>query len=267
MKIQSDNYPFFTSLINESTNVLILVQENPNVDVLGAGLFLERTLTSLGKNVQIVVKGTVPEIYSNQVTNLGKKIEAKKLVIAFNWRETAVEKVGYDMDDETFNLIITPRGGEINQENIKISYRGKDADLVITLGIASLNKLSEYERDYLNRRPVVNIDKESGNQFFGRLNFVDDNIDSICAQVAKIAEKSGFHPSEEAVEFLFEGMRAATENFTSVVDPSTFEAAAYCTKIKKGLPGAEKLIKYGEEPEVPREWLAPKVFRSNKQAS
>jgi nanoRNase/pAp phosphatase (c-di-AMP/oligoRNAs hydrolase) len=266
MQIQAENFEFFANLINHAKSILILVQKNPEIDTLAAALFLENTLTALGKKVCVVASGKIPENFDQPSRRLKSKIEPKKLVVSFNWRKNAVEKVGYNLEGENFNFIVSPRNSSIQKDEIKIFYKGDEADLVITLGVTSLSNLDYHEREYLKNKEIVNIDRGSDNQLFGKLNFVNENADSVCRMGGKLIENNQFTSTPQAADYLLTGLRSATEGFNSVSDPATFEAAAFCAKIKNGEVGRQKKQEYLKSTQVPKDWLSPKIFKS-KQAS
>ena len=264
MQVQSEDFALWANLVRQAKNILILCHEDPSADILAAALFLESAMSSLGKNVQIVAKGNLPEGLGEWHEKINNKIEPKKLIFSFNWRKNAVEKVSYQLEGECFNFIISPRGKKINEGEIKISSRGSEADLVITLGIPSLSDLEEFERDFIESKTVVNIDNNTEKKLFGKLNFVNEESDSVCGIVANLTEKSKIPVKSPAADLLLFGLRAATNNFNKVNDPITFEAAAFCAKLKKRKEQPSEQI---DKPQVPREWLSPKVFRSKQQAS
>lgn len=267
MQIQAENSSFFANLINQAKNILILTGKNLEVDTLAAALFLENILRALGKNVQVVAKGDLPENFDPSPVKIKDRVDLRKLVVSFNWHKNGIEKVSYDLEGENFNFIISPRNKAISEDEIKISFRGYETDLIITLGLASLTELEQDERESLEKKEIINIDKSTDNQLYGKLNFVNEFADSICAQVAKLVEKSQLSPPVAAIDYLLAGMRAATDDFNSVADPTTFEAAAFCARIKKGVLRKQERQGYLADPHAPKEWLSPKIFRSDRQAS
>jgi nanoRNase/pAp phosphatase (c-di-AMP/oligoRNAs hydrolase) len=267
MQIQAENFRLFSNLIEQSKEILILVDKDQSTDVLAAALFFKNLLSKLNKNTQVVSKRGLPQTLSQFTDKVSKELEPPKLVVSFNWHENAVDKVSYNLDEENFNFIVVPRNAKISEDEIKISQKGKDADLVIMLGVSSLSSLGDYEKDFVRERTIVNIDNDPNNQMFGRLNIVNEAADSVCGLVANLVEKSRFTPNPESADLLLLGIREATDNFLQVNNPSTFEAAAFCTKAKKGQVEYRETKKYKVKAQVPNDWLSPKVFRSKQQAS
>lgn len=267
MQIQAENYRLFVNTINQSKDIMILVDGDKATDNQAAALFLQNLLSSLGKKTQIVLKGNLADKLNQYSNKISRKMEPSKLVVSFNWHKNAIDKVAYDLKGENFNFIISPRGKKINPEEVRISNQGHEPDLVITLGMISLSSLQNFEKEFIETKTIINIDNKSQNQLFGRLNFVSQDTDSICGLVAKLTEKNNLIPPVDAIDFLLLGIREATNNFMQVNDPATFEAAAFCSKAKKGQVIQSEQKQYKVKTQVPNEWLAPKVFRSKQQAS
>ena len=267
MQVQAENFGFFDSLIRGSKRILILIKKNPDVDAMAAALFLENVLENFGKNIQIVARGELPGSFSEYHHKITDKFETRKLIVSFNWHKIGVEKVSYKLDGENFNFIITPRNKSVEKDEVRITHTGEEADLVFTVGLASLNELEVAEREYLDNKEIVNIDKSPDNQLFGKLNFVKEDADSISALVGSLIEKSNIRPTATSADILLVGLRSSTDDFNTVRDPTTFEVAAYCSKIKMDLVNEPASPEFKEEPQVPRDWLAPKVFRSKQQTS
>ncbi|MEX0622150.1 MAG: hypothetical protein WD187_04165 [Candidatus Woykebacteria bacterium] len=267
MQIQAENYNLFANLVDQAKNIIVLADKNQTADLLYAALFFESHLATFGKNVQIVAGAKLPEDFRQFETKVKYKIEPKKLVVSLNWRKNAVDKVSYNLDGEYFNFVVTPRNANIKPEDIKVFQKGSDVDLIVALGVDSLSSLTATERDYIRDKDVVNIDIKSQNQLFGRLNIVNEAADSVCGVIADLIEKTGMQSPPSSIDFLLRGIREATENFSRVNDPTTFEAAAFCTKVKKGQTLGRKFEIRQEKFDAPAEWLTPKVFRSKNPTS
>src|SRR4030042_6075613 len=241
MQVGGENSALFKNLIESAKKILILVGKNPSVDNLAAAFSLEQSLSAFGKNVQIYASGEIPEVFSDFTAKITDKIEVKKLVVSFNWHKNEIEKVSYSLEGENFNFIINPKSRKIEPADLKISYQGEEADLIIAIGIEALAKVGEIGSGFFENKTVVNFDKNPSNQLFGRLNFVETGADSVCTIVAKMLENSKLSVTAETVDVLLLGLRATTNNFEAVTDPTTFEVAAFCLRIKKGEVRGQKV--------------------------
>lgn len=231
MQVQVENFALFANVISQSKNVYILVGSSSNEDLLCAALFLEENLANLGKKVLIVASGRLPESLRLFEAKISKEVPPKKLIVSFNWKQNEVEKVAYNLEGDSFNFVITPRGKEINPSEVRIFPVGDEPDLIITLGIKSLSEISEIKSDILESKTIINIDKNEANEGFANLNFIYPHSDSVSAITASLFEKSGLPVKPVSVSIIMQGIKVATENFQRVKDPATFESAAFCTRL------------------------------------
>jgi len=266
MQIKAENFALLGNLIKNAKNILIFVGENPSVDSLAAAIFLEENFSDENRKIKIIAKGNIPETLNKFTEKISDRAVTKKLVVSFNWKDLGVEKVSYNLEGENFNFIITPRSRKIDSDKVKISYQGQEEDLIVVLGIYSLSEL-EYFSNESETKPIINIDKGNKNELFGTLNFVNSKADSISAVVATIFEKANLPAKSSSGEVLVLGIKSATENFNNVSDPATFEAAAFCTRLKEKTQ-METNFQPKEDPKketkVPEDWLAPKVIHSKE---
>ncbi|OGY24153.1 MAG: hypothetical protein A2172_01250 [Candidatus Woykebacteria bacterium RBG_13_40_15] len=267
MQITAENFTLLANLIQTSKKILIFVGENPSIDCLAAAIFLEENLSGENKSLEVVASGNIPDSFKSFSEKISNKASAKKLVISFNWKELAVEKVSYNLEGDNFNFIVTPRNRKISGEEVKISYQGQEEDLIIVLGVSALSEL-EYFSGSSSDKPMINIDKSNKNELFGTLNFVNSQADSISAIVASIFEKANL-PVKLATsgDLLILGIRSATNNFNNVLDPATFEAAAFGARLKERVEERDNLKpkeELKEETNIPADWLAPKVLHSKE---
>ncbi|OGY32738.1 MAG: hypothetical protein A3A57_01035 [Candidatus Woykebacteria bacterium RIFCSPLOWO2_01_FULL_41_12] len=235
MQIQVENFALLANVISQAKNIYIMVAKDADEDQLSAAIFLEENLTALNKKVLIIAPGNIPESLRFFAAKIANHTPTKKLVVSFNWRKNEIEKVAYNLEGENFNFVINPRNKKINTEEIKIYHSGDEPDLIITLGIESPSEITGLDREVLESKTIVNIDKKSTNEGFGSLNFVHPDADSISAIIAVVSEKSNLLVKAGSADLLMRGIKFATSNFKEVKDSVTFEAAAYCTKLSKSM--------------------------------
>ena len=134
-------------LLESATSIIVVIPPDPSQDIISAGLALHLTLKNTGKKSQIGCGSEVhvdPKISGAQ--EISNTIGDQNLVISFDYHEDDLEKVDYDVrPDGKFYLMIKPKAGAPvpDVSNVKYSYSGANADLVITLGINSLEELEE----------------------------------------------------------------------------------------------------------------------------
>lgn len=229
------------SLLEQTKEVLITLPENPKFDAVAASLSLYLGLSARGIAAAIVCPSEMTVEFSHlvgvdKITNNISNGQGKNLVISFPYQEGSIEKVSYNIENDTFNLVIEPREGYpmITQDTIRFSSSGGNTDLVITVGatkLADLGQLYGNNQGLFADKPVLNIDTDSQNTRFGRVNVVDPNVSSTSELMISLLSNVGISTNADIATNLLAGMTEATDNFSSSqTQASTYEAAAMCLR-------------------------------------
>jgi phosphoesterase RecJ-like protein len=168
-------------LIRASQNFLLLTHVNPDGDALGSLLALQMILTKLGKNATAVCSEPIPGAfqYLPGKEHLSDSFSGTKdFVITVDTRETKIDKLGYKNlpEENKLNIVITPVSGTFKPEDISSSHGQFKYDLVIVLDSPDLERLGliyDQNTELFYETPVVNIDHHAGNDYFGKINWVD----------------------------------------------------------------------------------------------
>lgn len=170
-----------TELIKKATRILLTTHVNPDGDGLGSVIALALALSKLGKAVTIACSGDVPAMFQ-----FLKGIElvqtdftsSKNLVITLDTSAAEVEKLGYKKVDDgaKLRIIITPKTGSFTAENVTVEAGAERYDLIIvadTPVIDRLGALYDDNTELFYETPVINIDHHPGNDYFGKVNWID----------------------------------------------------------------------------------------------
>lgn len=263
----------FKELFEKAKKVLVVLAPGVSEDSGSLAASLVEVFASYNKQVELITKEEIPLaarplVKSESIKN---QVEPKSLIISFDWTKLRLDKVSYNLEGNKFNLIIKSKAGKIDANDASFSYRGSDWDLVVTVGIKNTTELEAFgfELDSFNRLPSINFDKSQTNTNFAKLNIVSPNSDSLCSLAVGTFKEADVKLPTRAAETMLYGIRVATNNFTVVSDPTTFESAAYCKRAM--IPGLvvepkETKLENNEkqEKDAPEAWLSPKIFRSNR---
>jgi nanoRNase/pAp phosphatase (c-di-AMP/oligoRNAs hydrolase) len=278
-------------VINKGATGTILLPAAPSFDATAAATALYLGLTKLGKTVGLACTTSVhhdltgvDKIQSNLVTG------GDSLVVSFPYADGAIDKVDYNIQGSSFNLIVTPRPGhsKLQPSQVNYSYTGGTVDFFIVIDAPTLNSLGALYSDNQNQfvgHEIINIDRHLTNGFFGTVNFVNKTSSSICELVLTVLQNLKVEIDREIATNLYAGISASTNNFTSYsVNADTFEHVATLlrlgavkkptfspkVKVSSSLPNKEAYrVKPMEEVEkevpteqkTPQDWLKPKIFR------
>jgi len=242
INITSDQINQLRTLIDGAKEGIIVVTKNPSLDAMASSLALYLSLTSKGKNLQIISPTTTTVEFSHLIgvdkvkNHLNGSGNGRNLIISFPYQEGSIEKVSYNIENDTFNLVIEPREGytTITPEMIQYSYSGGNIDFIITVGVEKLTDL-----DYLysnnqtafSNHPIVNIDIDTKNQRFGRINIIETGVSSLSELTLSLISNLGFNLDNDIATNLLYGITAGSQNFSSEkTSASTFEMAALCLR-------------------------------------
>lgn len=229
------------SLLENAKEVLIALPAKPTFDSVAGALSLYLGLSAKGLQVTVVCPNDMTVEFSHlvgvdKVTNNISSGQGKNLVISFPYQEGSIEKVSYNIENDTFNLVIEPREGYpmVTQDAIRFGAGGGNIDLIITIGVAKLTDLDQLynnNQGLFSEKTVVNIDTDSQNTRFGRVNVIDPNVSSISELTISLFSNFGLALNADTATNLLAGMTNGTDNFNSPqTQASTYETAAMCLR-------------------------------------
>jgi len=170
-----------TQAITAAQKILVLTHVNPDGDALGSLIALYLVLKKLGKEVTAVAPENIPGAFSflPNLTDLAKSFSGTKdFIITIDTSRTKVDRLGYKHypEENKLNIVITPLAGTFRNEDVSFSYGAFKFDLIIVLDSPDLDRLGplyDGQSSLFYETPVINIDHHAGNDFFGKINWVD----------------------------------------------------------------------------------------------
>lgn len=232
-----DNNQNTLSRIQEITtkcrSAVIVIPSNPSIDAIAASTSLYLALSKMNKTVSIACsqKPSSDLIASDKIQNtIGAGGDS--LMISFPYSDGAIDKVDYNIQGQSFNLVVTPRPGfqKLNQNQVNFSYTGGLVDVIFVVDAPTLNSLGTIYTDNQNQfngKDIVNIDRHLTNAYFGTVNYVNKTISSISELVLSIVQTLGIEIDRDIATNLYAGAAASTNNFTSYsTNADTFEHIA-----------------------------------------
>jgi len=290
--------------------VFILLPQKPSLDEIAASLALFLSLKKAGKQATIACPSQMTVEFSALVgvNQIQTKLGGRDLTISFDYIEDSIEKVSYNIENNKFNLVIQPKVGfpPLSPEKVDYSYSGGEANLIFTVGAQDLKDLGQLYQDaksLFQKQPVVDIDVNSANRRFGKVNLIDPTASSCSEIIANLISRLGLPADEDIASNLLLGIEKTTKGFSSPkIGAATFEAAAFCLRAGarraaprqrpekkpkkkvplKPMPTQVSAAKKPEEPAAEEEpisveaptgkagkkkpspdWLEPKIYKGN----
>lgn len=291
-------------LIDTAQSLIVVLPPDPGKDLISAGLSLHLSLKSSGKKSQI---GCGSQVNVDEglmgAQEIADSIGARNLVISFDYHEDDLEKVDYDVrPDGKFYLMIKPKANAPVPDagNVKYSYSGAQADLVITLGISSLEELGKIyadEKAFLDSAKVLSLNITPRPIQFTQ-NVFHETTSSFSELISVFLEKTNLKISPEASKNLLATIYEETKNLTSPkMTAQTFSAISYLMRHGAKLPNQQAYVPRFAQPAffevpsapkpepildeevpmpseeenfpipedsqpVPQDWTKPKIFRA-----
>ncbi|MCK4592491.1 hypothetical protein KAT63_03595 [Candidatus Parcubacteria bacterium] len=235
--------------ITKSEAILLCVSKNPNGDALGAALGFYLALKKLGKKTDVVSPTAVLEKYSflpssNLITH---KLEgARDYIFTVNIEKDKLQQLRYEVQDNKLKIFITAKSGDLNEKNVALESSKFKYDLIIILGTSDLEDLGNVYDDnpeLFYEAPVINIDNNPSNEYFGKINLVDVTISSTSEIVHNlISDLDEKLFDEQIATNLLTGIVSKTDSFQNKnTTPKAFLTAA--SLITKGA-NKEDIIRY-----------------------
>ncbi|MFA6099158.1 MAG: DHH family phosphoesterase [Patescibacteria group bacterium] len=168
-------------LIEKSKNIIIALPSIPSTDAVAAGLGLFLALEKIGKKVKVVCSDfSLPP--SHQFLPKSKEIHTdltvlRKFIISLDLSRTRVQELSYNISqDSKLDIFITPKGGFFEERDVTTSASSYEYDLIVVLDapeLETLGKVYDDNTDFFYHTPIVNIDHNPANEYFGEINVVD----------------------------------------------------------------------------------------------
>jgi len=184
-------------LIKKSQRFLIIGHQNPAGDCLGSMLAFSAILKKLDKDVDAIITDPVSQIYSF----LPKLSEVKKeptlsndLVIKIDTAKKKVDKISYNMEGDTLNIVVTPEKETIDPADVNFGKGILNYDVVIMLDTPDIERLDSFYDDHAEtffQTPTINIDHHASNEYYGKINLVDVTATSTAEILVSLCEALG----------------------------------------------------------------------------
>lgn len=238
MNPQQNSISRIIEIIGKGQAGVIVIPATVSPDAIASATSLYLGLIKHGKNISLACANVVhsdiaaADKFQSTITASGNS-----LTISFPYSEGAIDKVDYNIQGNSFNLVIAPRQGmaKLDSSQVKYSYTGGNIDFIIVIDAPNLNSLGTIYTDNPNNfqgKDIINIDRHLTNGFFGSVNFVDKSSSSTVELIFAIMQRLNIEIDKDIATNLYTGLTAATNNFSSyAVNANTFDTASTLLKL------------------------------------
>lgn len=222
-------------LITRAKRILVIAKKDVSVDGIASALALLSYLKKLNKETDAVIPGfdarTSPKFLTGTNTLRSEIGAVRSFEITLNVTKTPMREITYDVRDAKLIVNVVPEHGEWSPADVTLKHGADRYDLIIALDapdLASLGEIFQNHADFLYRTPIINIDRNPGNEHWGQLNIVDLTAVSSSEILFGLFERWNKNLIDEQIATaLLAGMIAKTQSFrTQNVTPKTLSTAS-----------------------------------------
>ena len=262
----------------QAEEIGIFLSESASRDQMAAALALYLSL-SQSKPVKISYPKPVmvPWTHLVGINKVQNSSGGKNFIISLDYVEGSIEKVSYNIEGNKFNLVIEPKSGThmFSEKNVHYNKSGLNAGMIITVGVAALEMLGKTYTDnkqMFTDKPIIVFDHNPTNRQYGKVNIIRP-ASSTSEVMAHFLKNAQLPINSDIVTNLYDGVISGSRTFSApTVTASTFEAAAWLLRTgarkpvnnfvrSEELPRGEFSTSADPEPQLPPDWLKPKIFR------
>ena len=167
-------------LILRAKRILVVTKQPPTVDALSSVVGVLLFLNKCNKTVDAVVPDFDPAqlpAFLPRAKNMRPALGAiRAFEITLDVSANPLDDLHYDVKDGKLFITVVPKNGEWSPKDVTFRHGEDRYDLVIALDCPdtqALGSLFQEHADFLYRTPVMNIDRDPGNEYWGQINLVD----------------------------------------------------------------------------------------------
>lgn len=224
-------------LLDTAQTVVVALKAEPSFDQMMSALGLTQALLASGKDVVLACPSwdkVASDLHDVEGVDLIRgELGNRNLVISFPYLEESVDKVDYDIDEETkqFFLVVRPkRGGKpLSSDSVHFTYSGADADVLILVGIHDWDVLQHlyagYEQFFANT-PTISL--HTFETTLGTLKLSFGDVGSFSDGITQLLMELQLGLDAQAATNLLAGIEQATRGLSSLaVTAETFDRVAW----------------------------------------
>lgn len=295
------NYPFgqIREKLNSSQRVLVVLPANPSFDAVASALSLNLALAENTKSTSVFCPSPMTVEYNHLVgvDQVHQKLQGTDLIMTLNYPVDQIERVSYNDDNGTPNVVIQPKSGapQLSENMANFHFAGIGADIIFTVGVSDLTAVGDPAN--FQNSTIVNINIENQGAGQGIVEVIDPTASSLSEITLGLISGLSLPVGLDTAQNLLDGLWRTTSGLTSVtVGADAFEAVSVCLRAGAQRPvsqpiavsshqNRDNLVKpktqvFSPQPKIstdsdivspanpdvskktpPEDWLQPKIYR------
>ncbi len=171
--------------IKNAKQAAILLSQEPSIDALGSAYALQSVITAQGGGAMIFSSASsLPSLpfFQSPTPVMSALGSGQEFSIKVSNANAQPGELRYDMLPDGVIIFLKPKQGQFKTSDVSVTPAVSKPDVIFTLGVATPEQLGELYTANPNlffESPVVNIDVNPGNEYYGAVNAINANATSI----------------------------------------------------------------------------------------
>ena len=224
-------------VLSKSNNIVIVLPNNSTTDAVSSGLGLFLTLEKMEKKVKIVCSEFDLPPHHNFLPK-SKEIRSdltalRKFIISLDLTRTKVQELSYDISSnkKKLDIFITPKDGFFESRDVTTSASSYEYDAIVVIDTPTLDgvgKIYDNNTEFFYHTPIINIDHNPANEYFGEINLVDLVATSTSEIIFELLKQMEITLDEYVATSLLTGIISKTKSFQSTtVTPKSLAISSH----------------------------------------
>lgn len=213
-------------LIKKAKRIGIVLPDTISGDSLGSAYGLLSILKDANREVALFFSKPIPPAYQflnteteEKTTNqpIKKTDSPQNLIISIDAAQHPIREVRYEKENNVFSIIVSPKNGIIQKEDIEFYSGNLPIDLFIAVDVASPDELPSSFDEHLenfSKKPVIAVTQRVAEDFFSDINIFDKKRATLAESIYLLAEELHYTVSQKAATWLLGGIIEKTKNFS-----------------------------------------------------
>ncbi len=200
----------------------IMLKTNPKPEEIIAAAAVYIFLKSQNNSPTVITKNKpLISILKNLISdiNIKENLPPKQFIINIKNKETQVNQVQWQQDDQGLSLFLTLSKGTINPNELNLKQKGADYDLVVLPHINELSQLGELgmqNQDFFKDTKLFSIGSELNlGDNYQHTSSNKPNITTLSEQVFYALDTNNI--KEQTAQIIFSGIMIETNNLTKPI--------------------------------------------------
>lgn len=221
--------------IGKADRILVVTRQHATIDAQASVSALLAYLNKQHKQVDAMIPGvdvkSIPTFLPSTKEIKPDVGAMRAFLLTLDVTRTPLSELSYDVKDGKLSITVVPKSGEWSPQDVTFKHGEDRYNLVIAIDcpdMASLGHLFQQHADFLYRTPVITIDCDPANEYWGQINLIDLTAVASSEVLFGMFERWNRHLIDEDIATaLLTGMIAKTQSFrTSNVTPKTLQTAS-----------------------------------------